>query len=80
MDYLVKKIDTLPLRKRLITALKNDQIIYVGDLLKRSEIDLLRCPFIGPKSMKEIKKVLNTLSLNIATGVAHKKGEDNARY
>ena len=35
MDYLVKKIDTLSLRKRLIGVLKNDQIIYVGDLLKR---------------------------------------------
>jgi|TARA_R110000744_G_scaffold105160_1_gene201116 DNA-directed RNA polymerase alpha subunit len=80
MDYLVKKIDTLSLRKRLIGVLKNDQITYVGDLLKRSEIDLLRCPYVGPKSVEEIKRVLNTLNLNLATGVAHKRGEGNARY
>ena len=60
---LVTKLNTLPLRKRLITALKNDQIIYVGDLLNRSEIDLSRCPYVGSKSMKEIKKVLNTMNL-----------------
>jgi|TARA_R110002126_G_scaffold112880_3_gene251224 DNA-directed RNA polymerase subunit alpha len=78
MDYLVKKIDTLSLRKRLITALKNDQIIYVGDLLNRSEIDLLKCPYVGPKSVEEIKRVLNTLNLNLATGVDHKRGEGNA--
>jgi hypothetical protein len=60
---LVTKLNTLSLRKRLITTLKNDQIIYVGDLLNRSEIDLSRCPYVGPKSMKEIKKVLNTMNL-----------------
>ena len=46
-----------------MNCLKNDNIIYIGDLVQKTEPDMLRTPNFGRKSLNEIKEVLNTMSL-----------------
>ena len=46
-----------------MNCLKNDNIIYIGDLVQKSEGEMLRTPNFGRKSLNEIKEVLNTMSL-----------------
>ena len=60
---LLRKVDELELSVRSMNCLKNDNIIYIGDLLKKSEGEMLRTPNFGRKSLNEIKEVLNGMSL-----------------
>jgi DNA-directed RNA polymerase subunit alpha len=46
-----------------MNCLKNDNIIYIGDLVQKTEPVMLRTPNFGRKSLNEIKEVLNTMSL-----------------
>ena len=46
-----------------MNCLKNDNIIYIGDLVQKTEPEMLRTPNFGRKSLNEIKEVLNTMSL-----------------
>ena len=46
-----------------MNCLKNDNIIYIGDLVQETEPEMLRTPNFGRKSLNEIKEVLNTMSL-----------------
>ena len=46
-----------------MNCLKNDNIIYIGDLVQKSEGEMLRTPNFGRKSLNEIKEVLNGMSL-----------------
>ena len=56
-----------PTRLRCISyavfCLKNDNIIYIGDLVQKSEGEMLRTPNFGRKSLNEIKEVLTGMSL-----------------
>ena len=58
-----KKIEELELSVRSINCLKNDNIIYIGDLVQKTEAEMLRIPNFGKKSLNEIKEVLSTMSL-----------------
>ena len=60
---LLKKVDELELSVRSMNCLKNDNIIYIGDLVQKTEPEMLRTPNFGRKSLNEIKEVLNTMSL-----------------
>jgi len=60
---LLKKVDDLELSVRSMNCLKNDNIIYIGDLVQKTESEMLRTPNFGRKSLNEIKEVLNSMSL-----------------
>ena len=60
---LLRKVDELELSVRSMNCLKNDNIIYIGDLVQKTEGEMLRTPNFGRKSLNEIKEVLNSMSL-----------------
>lgn len=66
---LLKKVDELELSVRSANCLKNDNIIYIGDLVQKSEGDMLRTPNFGRKSLNEIKEVLSTMGLHLGMQV-----------
>jgi len=60
---LLRKVDELELSVRSMNCLKNDNIIYIGDLVQKTEPEMLRTPNFGRKSLNEIKEILNSMSL-----------------
>ena len=62
---LLRKVDELELSVRSANCLKNDNIIYIGDLVQKSEQDMLRTPNFGRKSLNEIKEVLANMGLTL---------------
>ena len=60
---LLKRVEELELSVRSMNCLKNDNIIYIGDLVQKSESEMLRTPNFGRKSLNEIKEVLTGMSL-----------------
>tara|TARA_Y100000590_G_scaffold452689_1_gene596296 strand:+ start:1335 stop:2339 length:1005 start_codon:yes stop_codon:yes gene_type:complete len=66
---LLKKVEELELSVRSANCLKNDNIIYIGDLVQKSESEMLRTPNFGRKSLNEIKEVLQQMELNLGTTV-----------
>jgi len=84
---LLRKVDELELSVRSMNCLKNDNIIYIGDLVQKTEPEMLRTPNFGRKSLNEIKEVLSAMSLYLGMEVPNwppdniaelsKKLEDN---
>ena len=66
---LLKKVEELELSVRSANCLKNDNIIYIGDLVQKSESQMLRTPNFGRKSLNEIKEVLQQMELNLGMSV-----------
>ena len=66
---LLKKVDELELSVRSANCLKNDNIVYIGDLVQRTESDMLRTPNFGRKSLNEIKEVLENMGLHLGMQV-----------
>ena len=62
---LLRKVDELELSVRSANCLKNDNIVYIGDLVQKSEAEMLRTPNFGRKSLNEIKEVLSTMGLHL---------------
>ena len=62
---LLRKVEELELSVRSANCLKNDNIIYIGDLVQRSETMMLRTPNFGRKSLNEIKEVLAHMGLHL---------------
>jgi DNA-directed RNA polymerase subunit alpha len=62
---LLKKVDELELSVRSANCLKNDNIIYIGDLVQKTEAEMLRTPNFGRKSLNEIKEVLASMGLRL---------------
>ena len=58
-------VDELELTVRSANCLKAEQIYYIGDLIQKSELDLLRTPNLGRKSLNEIKEVLTDKGLEL---------------
>ena len=67
---LLRKVDELELSVRSANCLKNDNIIYIGDLVLKSESDMLRTPNFGRKSLNEIKEVLSQMGLHLGMEIA----------
>ncbi len=66
---LLKKVDELELSVRSANCLKNDNIVYIGDLIQKTEAEMLRTPNFGRKSLNEIKEVLSAMSLHLGMEV-----------
>jgi len=62
---LVQPIEHLDLSVRSMNCLKSDDVFRVGDLVQRSEQEMLRTPNFGRKSLNEIKEVLENLGLEL---------------
>jgi len=62
---LLRKVDELELSVRSANCLKNDNIIYIGDLVQKTESEMLRTPNFGRKSLNEIKEVLSQMGLHL---------------
>ena len=66
---LLKKVDELELSVRSANCLKNDNIVYIGDLIQKTEGEMLRTPNFGRKSLNEIKEVLAQMGLHLGMEV-----------
>ena len=61
----LRKVDELELSVRSANCLKNDNIVYIGDLVQKTEAEMLRTPNFGRKSLNEIKEVLSQMNLRL---------------
>ena len=66
---LLRKVDELELSVRSANCLKNDNIVYIGDLVQKTEQEMLRTPNFGRKSLNEIKEVLTNMGLTLGMAV-----------
>ena len=66
---LLKKVDELELSVRSANCLKNDNIVYIGDLIQKTEAEMLRTPNFGRKSLNEIKEVLSGMGLHLGMDI-----------
>ena len=62
---LLRRVDELELSVRSANCLKNDNIVYIGDLIQKTEAEMLRTPNFGRKSLNEIKEVLAQMGLHL---------------
>ena len=62
---LLRPVDELELTVRSANCLKAENINYIGDLVQRTEVELLRTPNLGKKSLTEIKEVLESHGLSL---------------
>jgi len=67
---LLRKVDELELSVRSANCLKNDNIVYIGDLVQKTEQEMLRTPNFGRKSLNEIKEVLTAMGLALGMSVS----------
>ncbi len=66
---LLKRVEELELSVRSANCLKNDNIVYIGDLIQKTEAEMLRTPNFGRKSLNEIKEVLAQMGLHLGMEV-----------
>ena len=67
---LLRKINELELSVRSANCLKNDNIVYIGDLVRKTEADMLRTPNFGRKSLNEINEILKKMNLHLGMTIA----------
>jgi len=75
-DLLRQPIDHLDLSVRSMNCLKSDNIFYVGDLVMRSEQEMLRTPNFGRKSLTEIREVLDKMGLDLGMEIENWPPQD----
>ena len=68
---LLRKVDELELSVRSANCLKNDNIVYIGDLVLKTEHEMLRTPNFGRKSLNEIKEVLKGMELELGMDITN---------
>ena len=68
-ENLLKNVDELELSVRSANCLKNENIFYLGELVQRTEADMLRTPNFGKKSLNEIKELLASMDLSFGMSV-----------
>lgn len=66
---LMRPVDDLELTVRSANCLKAENIFYIGDLVQRTEMELLKTPNLGKKSLTEIKEVLTIKGLSLGTNI-----------
>jgi Bacterial RNA polymerase, alpha chain C terminal domain len=69
-NVFLRKVDRLELSVRSASCLKNDNIISIGDLVQKTEAEMLRTPNFGRKSLNEIKEVLAQMGLRLGLEIA----------
>jgi len=62
---LLRPVDELELTVRSANCLKAESVMYIGDLVQRTEVELLRTPNLGKKSLTEIKEILESHGLTL---------------
>jgi len=62
---LLRPVDDLELTVRSANCLKGENIFYIGDLIQRTEVELLKTPNLGKKSLTEIKDILGSHGLSL---------------
>ena len=62
---LLRPVDDLELTVRSANCLKAENIYFIGDLIQRTEVELLKTPNLGKKSLTEIKEVLSSRGLSL---------------
>jgi len=65
----LRKVEELELSVRSANCLKNDNIVYIGDLVQKTENEMLRTPNFGRKSLNEIKEVLSGMGLHLGMDI-----------
>lgn len=68
---LLRPVDDLELTVRSANCLKAEDIYYIGDLIQRTEVELLKTPNLGKKSLTEIKNVLASKGLSLGMKLEH---------
>jgi len=68
-EVLSRSVEELELSVRSYNCLKNDNIVYIGDLIQKTEAEMLRTPNFGRKSLNEIKEVLAQMGLHLGMEV-----------
>jgi DNA-directed RNA polymerase subunit alpha len=63
-------VDELELSVRSANCLKNENLFYIGDLVQKTEADMLKTPNFGRKSLNEIKEVLAQMGLGLGMTIA----------
>jgi DNA-directed RNA polymerase alpha subunit len=71
---LIKGIAELELPARVENGLRNDNILFVGDLIQRTEVDILRTPNLGRGSVNMIKRELAKLGLQLGMVIVDSPG------
>lgn len=66
---LLKKVDELEISVRAHNCLRNDNIVYIGDLVTKTEAEMLKTPNFGRKSLNEIKELLASMGLKFGMEV-----------
>ena len=66
---LLKKVEDLELSVRATNCLKNDEIVHIGDLVQKTEQEMLRTANFGRKSLNEIKGILDGMGLQLGMEV-----------
>ena len=66
---LLRPVDDLELTVRSANCLKAENIYYIGDLIQRTETELLKTPNLGRKSLNEIKEVLSSMGLRLGMDI-----------
>ena len=70
-ENLFRTIGELELSVRAANCLKNANILYIGELVQRSEAEMLKTKNFGRKSLNEIKQILGDMSLSLGMKVEH---------
>ena len=73
---LLRKVDDMELSVRSANCLKNDNLRYIGDLVQKTESEMLRTPNFGRKSLNEIKELLAQMDLHLGMQVEGWPPED----
>jgi len=77
-NLLIQPIEHLDLSVRSMNCLKSDDVFRVGDLVQRSEQEMLRTPNFGRKSLNEIKEVLETMGLELGMDLPNWPPQEDA--
>ena len=78
-EYLWRSVDELELSVRSANCLQNANIHYIGDLVQRTEADMLKTKNFGRKSLKEIKEILAQMGLSLGMNIPNWQGPSAAR-
>jgi len=73
-EYLWRSVDELELSVRSANCLQNANIHYIGDLVQRSETEMLKTKNFGRKSLKEIKEILGGMGLSLGMKIDNWQG------